>query len=66
MWSGYYRNRIIDVEIETKFQQSGQQQEKLANISMLKLLPSEILCSDEVDETYSTSKWNKKALGKTE
>ena len=39
------------------------------NDQTLKLLPSEcceILCSDEVDETYSTSKWNKKALEQLE
>ena len=75
------KNRIIDVEIETKFhklQQSGQNPVclfptrkacKHFNDQMLKLLPSEcceILCSDEVDETYSTSKWNKKALEQLE
>ena len=72
---------IADGEIEKKFNElmhSGKNPVclfptrkacKEFNDRMLKLLPSEcheIPCSDEIDETCSTSKWNKKALEQLE
>ena len=60
------------MEIETKFTVCLFPTRKACkhfNDQMLKLLPSEcreIVCSDEVDETCSTSKWNKKALEQLE
>ena len=72
---------IADEEIEKKFNElmhSGKNPVclfptrkacKEFNDRMLKLLPSEsheIPCSDEIDETCSTSKWNKKALEQLE